>query len=135
MTRAVVDASVLVAVLRGGTAGDVAWVDRALAEHDLLAPDLVRVETTSALRRLVLGGRLEPVAAELALEDLLRLPLELYGFEPLARRVWELHPAVSTYDACYVALAEVLDAPLLTLDRRLARAPGLRCEVRTPSEP
>lgn len=67
----------------------------------------------------------------LAHEDLLALPVELFGHAPLARRAWELRSAVTAYDACYVALAEALEAPLATLDQRLARAPGLRCQLIT----
>ncbi|WP_141242955.1 type II toxin-antitoxin system VapC family toxin [Geodermatophilus obscurus] len=55
-----------------------------------------------------------------------------FPFEPLGDRVWELHPAVTAYDAAFVALAEELGAPLWTLDRRLADSPGPRCTFRTP---
>ncbi len=55
-----------------------------------------------------------------------------FAFEPLASRVWALHPTVTAYDAAYVALAEELDAPLATLDRRLARASGPTCEFLLP---
>ena len=48
---------------------------------------------------------------------------------PLLRRVWELRGNVSAYDACYLALAEALDATLLTADARLAAAPGMRCRI------
>jgi predicted nucleic acid-binding protein len=57
----------------------------------------------------------------------------LVGYASVADRVWELRRTVTAYDACYVALAELLDAPLATLDVRLARAPGLRCQVITPA--
>ena len=69
----------------------------------------------------------------MAQHDLLRLPLELWPYEPVAERVWDLRHNLSTYDGWYVALAELLEAPLATADLRLARAPGLRCEVRVPS--
>ena len=52
----------------------------------------------------------------------------------LAERAWELRGSVTYADACYVALAELLDAPLITLDRRLAQAPGPRCAFLTPPE-
>jgi hypothetical protein len=58
--------------------------------------------------------------------------VELFGYEPVADRVWSLRSAVTAYDACYVALAEALDAPLATIDLRLSRAPGPRCVFKTP---
>ena len=64
--------------------------------------------------------------------DLARLPIDLYPFEPVAQRVWELRDTVSAYDAWYVALAEALDVPLATLDTRLAKAPGPRCAFLVP---
>jgi len=70
--------------------------------------------------------------AQAALEDLLQLDLELHPYAPFAERVWELRRAVSSYDAWYVALAEAFDLPLATLDEKLARAPGIRCEMLMP---
>ena len=64
--------------------------------------------------------------------DLVRLPIDLHPFEPVAERVWELRESVSAYDAWYVALAEALEVPLATLDVRLARAPGPRCSFVLP---
>jgi predicted nucleic acid-binding protein len=68
----------------------------------------------------------------LAHADLLRLPVQLVAYEPVANRAWELRENLTTYDAWYVALAEGIGAPLATLDRRLSRAPGLRCELLLP---
>jgi predicted nucleic acid-binding protein len=90
------------------------------------------VEATNILRRLELAGFLPPGAAAAAHQDLLRLDLELFPFEPFADRIWELRHHLTSYDAWYVAVAEVIAAPLATLDRRLARSPGLRCEFRLP---
>ncbi|MDQ3114155.1 MAG: type II toxin-antitoxin system VapC family toxin, partial [Actinomycetota bacterium] len=64
--------------------------------------------------------------------DLLDLPIEFWPFELLAARVWQLRANLSSYDASYVALAELIEAALVTLDRRISRSPGLKCEVRTP---
>ena len=61
--------------------------------------------------------------------DLIELPLQRAPHRPLLRRCWELRHNLTSYDACYVALAEALDVPLLTADERLAGAPGLRCTV------
>jgi predicted nucleic acid-binding protein len=52
-----------------------------------------------------------------------------YPHAPLAVRIWELRENLTAYDATYVALAEVLDAPMVTMDVRLAQAPGIRAEV------
>ena len=66
---------------------------------------------------------------EAAVEDLLDFELDVYPTGPLLRRVWELHDNLTSYDACYVALAEALDCALLTADARLSRASGPICEV------
>ena len=123
----VVDASVCVAALvDGGPEGR--WAERLVAEHTLSAPQLVLVESTNVLRRLLTNGKLSDLDASTAQRDLLSLPMDLYPFEPLARRVWALRHNLSSYDAFYVVLAEVLEMPLATLDRRLVNAPGPRCE-------
>jgi predicted nucleic acid-binding protein len=70
--------------------------------------------------------------AALAMEDVLSMPVEYFGFEPLGRRVWELRGSVTAYDAWYIALAEALDAPLATIDRRLASSNGGRCQFVLP---
>ena len=93
------------------------------------APDLLRVEVLSVIRREVSQRGLSLRRAEEAVADLLDLPITVYPTAPLLRRVWALRGKVSAYDACYVALAEALGAVLLTADARLAAAPGLRCRV------
>jgi len=60
------------------------------------------------------------------------MPIDLFSYRPFADRVWELRGSVSSYDAWYVALAEGFDAGLITLDRRLAAAPGPSCEFLLP---
>jgi predicted nucleic acid-binding protein len=84
----------------------------------------------SVLRRLVAAGNLPLRRADLALRDLLDLPMQRARPAPLLARCWELRANLTAYDAAYVALAEALDAPLLTGDRRVASAPGIRCQVR-----
>lgn len=79
------------------------------------------------LRRHVGNGSLTEQQANAAIDDLLAFPITVYPTAPLLRRVWELRPNVTANDACYVALAEAAGFPLLTADRRLANAPGLRC--------
>ena len=127
----VVDASAIVAALIDG-GPDGSWARAGLRDEDLAAPPHVYVEVSNVLRRAVLAGRLGPDVGALAHRDLIDLPLATFSFEPLADRVWELHPGVTAYDAAYVALAEALDAPLWTLDRRLAAAPGPQCSFRLP---
>jgi predicted nucleic acid-binding protein len=124
----VVDASVVVsALLVDGPAGDVARQTlRSDAAH---APHLLDVEVTSAVRRWVLAGRLTVEEARSSIRDLADLAITRHGHEPLLDRVLELRDAVSAYDGTYVALAELLGAPMVTGDRRLSRAPGVRCPV------
>lgn len=122
----VVDSSVLVAALTdGGPDGD--WARSGIAVEQLAAPAHVYAEVSSVLRRGVLANKLSREVASLAHRDLVRMPVDVFAFEPLADRVWELHPTVTAYDAVFVALAEALGAPLWTLDRRLIRASGPRC--------
>jgi len=129
----VVDASVVVAALvDGGSSG--AWAEPHLAADALAAPHLMPAEVANILRRAVLAGDLSSDVASLAHRDLLDLRVELFPYEPLADRVWALRANITAYDAWYVALAEQLEAPLATLDHRLARSPGPQCQfVRPPS--
>ena len=127
----VVDASVVVAALVDARA-DGSWAREGLRAAVLAAPAHLHVEVSNVLRRAVLAGHLGREAAALAHRDLAELSITTFPFEPLADRVWELHPTVAAYDAANVALAEELDVPLWTLDRRLAGASGPRCAFRTP---
>ena len=127
---AVVDASVLVTALVARLAGP--WARASISQDALAAPELALAEATNILRRLELSGSVSRLEATAAHRDLLRLKIELYPFAPFAGRVWELRANLTVYDAWYVALAEALDWPLLTLDRRLSRASGPRCEVVVP---
>lgn len=81
------------------------------------------------IRRQSRGGALDLRRAALALTDLVELPLRRAPHRPLLARCWELRENLTVYDATYVALAEVLDAVLLTADERLANSPGPRCEI------
>ena len=71
--------------------------------------------------------------ANSAQSELLRLDIELFPFAPFGDRVWALRSNLTSYDAWYVALAEALDCPLVTLDRKLSRAPGPTCDIIVPS--
>lgn len=124
----VVDASLVVAALVDD-GPDGRWAEGVLASGELAAPHLMPVEVAKILRRAALAGHVSGDAAALAHADLLALRVDLFPYEPFAARVWELRENLTSYDAWYVALAETLDAPLATLDRRLGRVAGLRCGV------
>jgi predicted nucleic acid-binding protein len=125
----VLDASALVELLLGTAAGR-AVLDRiASPDVSLHAPHVADVEVAQALRRLARDGDLDAASAGAALADLRALDLERHSHEPLLDRVWALRDNLTAYDAVYVALAEALDARLLTCDRRLARAPGMSRRV------
>ena len=128
----VVDASVLVAgLLDSGKDG--AWSVGVLAQGSLVAPDLVVVESLNILRRLEQAGRVTELEAASSQADLRELDIELLPARPFQGRIWELRRNLTCYDACYVAVAEALELPLATLDRRLSRASGPRCSFRTPA--
>jgi predicted nucleic acid-binding protein len=128
---AVVDASVVVAALiDDGPAGR--WAEELVASTPLAAPHLMPVEAADILRRAALAGDVSDDVASLGHADLLALAVELFPYDVLADRIWELRGAVTAYDGWYVALAESLKAPLATLDRRLTRAPGPRCSFIGP---
>jgi predicted nucleic acid-binding protein len=124
----VVDASVLAPALADdGVDGD--GVRARLRGEQLTAPELVDLEVVSTLRRAARAGRLDDRRSGQALTDLAALPLRRVPHMPLLARIWELRDNLTAYDAAYVALAEALDALLLTADGPLERAPGVRCEV------
>lgn len=97
---------------------------------EITAPDLVDVETVSVLRKRWLRRTLSEQRFSAAVGDLQRLEFERVPTLRLARRAFELRANVSAYDACYVALAELVQGELLTADRRLAGAAGPRCTIR-----
>lgn len=124
----VVDASVLAPALADdGDDGD--RVRKRLRGEQLIAPELVDLEVISTLRRAARAGRLDGRRSSQALTDLASLPLRRVTHLPLLARIWELRDNLTAYDAAYVALAEALNALLLTADGPLGRASGVRCEV------
>ena len=93
------------------------------------SPHLVDVEVTQGLRRLVRAGELSADRAADAMADLADLDLHRHAHLDLLARAWKLRENVTAYDAMYVVLAEALDAPILTCDAPLAKAPGHRARV------
>jgi predicted nucleic acid-binding protein len=97
--------------------------------ESLHAPHLLDVEVSQVLRRYVREKMITTRRGQEALEDLAGLPLWRYPHDFLIPRVWELRATLPAYDAVYVALAELLDARLLTCDRRIASASGHSANV------
>jgi predicted nucleic acid-binding protein len=129
--RIVCDASAIVALLLD-SGSDGQWVTQTIARSDLAAPNLVHFESANIIRRHELAGIVGADQAAQAHADLLDLAIEPWPYELLAARAWELRHNLSIYDASYVALAELLGAKLVTLDRRISGAPGLRCTITSP---
>ncbi|WP_027942647.1 type II toxin-antitoxin system VapC family toxin [Amycolatopsis taiwanensis] len=125
----VLDTSALVEFLVGRDA-PAERVRTASVGERLAAPYAVDLECASTLRGLVRGGKLPVDEAQRALELLGIIKLKRYDHVPLLPRIWQLRHNMWPYDAAYVALAESLGADLITLDSKLARAPGLSCTVR-----
>ena len=125
----VIDASAAVAmVLRLEQADRI--LDRIFAKAETLhAPHIIDLEVAQVVRRYWRAGDIKAARGEQALHDLAILPIQRHPDEPLLGRIWELRNNATAYDAAYVALAEGLDAVLLTLDSALGRIPGLRSRV------
>ncbi|EST26466.1 hypothetical protein N566_23885 [Streptomycetaceae bacterium MP113-05] len=124
----VLDNSAFVALLT-----DPGVVGKALASRlegdDLAAPGVIDLEAVSALRGLLRGGKITRRTADRAMAQVPLFPLERVPCLGLLPRIWELRENLTAYDAAYVALAEQLDAPLVTGDAKLQRAFGVRCAV------
>jgi predicted nucleic acid-binding protein len=125
----VIDASaVLEVLLNTSAAGKVA--ERLFAGNDTLhAPHVLDLEIAQVLRRYTLSAAMDAERCEQALEDLADLPLNRYPHDVFLLRIWALRRNLTAYDAAYVALAEALDAPLVTRDGALARASGHRARI------
>jgi predicted nucleic acid-binding protein len=125
----VVDASALLEILLRTPAAPA--VERRLFDEreSLHAPHLIDLEVAQVLRRYVASGQISAARGAAALEDLSAFNLRRYPHEWLLSRVWQLRENLTAYDAVYVALAESLEASLVTRDRRLAAAAGHRALV------
>ncbi len=125
----VVDASALLEVLLRTPVAEA--VERRLfgSRQTLHAPHLIDVEVAQVVRRYAAVGEIEPERGVAALADLADMPLRRYSHDFLLPRVWALRHNLTAYDAVYVALAEALDAPLLTRDQRMAAAAGHHARI------
>jgi predicted nucleic acid-binding protein len=123
----VVDASVVVEVLRRSPRGDV--VAARMRGTTLAAPAHLDAEVLSALGRLARAGEAEPDSVARALDRLTRLPVERFPIAPLVQRAWQLRENIALRDGLYVACTESLRATLLTLDGRLARSAPVPVEL------
>jgi predicted nucleic acid-binding protein len=127
----VCDASALAALLLD-SGPDGQWVTQTVESGEIAAPALVTYETANVIRKHELAGQVSPDQSAQAHADLLDLAIELWPYDLLAARAWELRMNLSIYDATYVALAELTGLTLITLDERLAKAPGTKCRIATP---
>ena len=129
--RVVVDASVLIEIaLAGGQLGP-------LAGHDLVAPPLALSEVTSTISEMAWRGQVPRDGVPAALAHLRETPLTITRPDDLSERAWNVASSLGwakTYDAEYVALAQLLDVPLLTLDGRLARGVERLIAVVAPAD-
>jgi predicted nucleic acid-binding protein len=120
----VLDASALLEILLRTKRSDPLLVRALDASERLHAPHLLDIEVTQVLRRLLQRKEITLARAEHAFDDLSNLVIERHEHRSLVPRVWQLRDSLTAYDAVYVALAEALDAPLLTCDAKLAGARG-----------
>jgi len=127
----VVDASALVELLLRTPAAQSIQARMFERHEELHAPQLIDVEVTQVLRRYVLTGELEAGHGRTLLADLALFPMRRHPHHHLLQRVWDLRDNLSAYDATYLALAEALDAALLTDDKRLLTAAHRHSWIRT----
>ncbi|HEY9549103.1 MAG TPA: type II toxin-antitoxin system VapC family toxin [Kiloniellaceae bacterium] len=125
----VVDASALLEVLLRTEAAEAVETRLFATGETLHAPHLLDVEAAQVIRRYAAAGEIDPEQGRAALDDLADFPLRRYPHDFLLPRVWELRANLTAYDAVYVALAEALDAPLLTRDKRLAAGAGRAARI------
>jgi predicted nucleic acid-binding protein len=127
----VVDTSAIIAALRNdGELG--AWSQAYMSQNDLIAPAGVDLEVLSAVRGIWRGGRMSDHTASVAVGRFGRMHIRKLHTISLHQRIWELRDNLASYDAAFVALAERLNAPLLTCDMSMTRASGPRCEFIAP---
>lgn len=122
----VVDASAAVAfIVDDGRVGK--FLSATISANEIAYPSLMPYEVAHVLRRLCLNQLVDETLARQALRGAAVFRGHVFDFADLADRIWQLRHNLTAYDAAYVALAELIDVPLLTLDTRLVSAPGTRC--------
>lgn len=127
MSLAVIDASVLAVFYAADDPRNALVAQRLKVGDALYAPAHLDAEIVSALRGMARRSQgLEQVVPS-ALAHLAGFPIRRMPLPPLLGRMWELRHNITAYDAAYVALAERLDAVLITCDTRLATASGSNC--------
>ena len=126
---AVVDASAVVELLLRSSLGERVRRRILNADEELHAPYLIDIEVLHVLRRYNRIHEMSDRRAEEAISDYLALLIERHSHEVVLARVWELRSNLTAYDATYVALAELIGTPLVTVDRRLAKAAPLVAEL------
>jgi predicted nucleic acid-binding protein len=119
----VIDASAVIDILLGGDRAE--RLESQLADEHWVAPELIDAEVLHTLRGFERVGRIDDERAGGAVDDLGDMPIERFGHRELVPIVWELRHNATAYDAMYIALATVLDCPVVTTDRRLAGMPRL----------
>jgi len=124
----VLDASAAIEVLANAPTGADLRA-RLETEESLHAPHVIDVEVLNVLRRKLRGGEMTAERCAKAIQTFRALPIQRYPHDGLLTRIWQLRDNLSAYDAAYVALAEALDAPLVTFDSRLARSSGHRATI------
>ncbi|MDR1294359.1 MAG: type II toxin-antitoxin system VapC family toxin [Bifidobacteriaceae bacterium] len=128
MGCAVLDASAAVwLLLDPGHRGE--EVAATLANHTLAAPALLPCEVANVIRRRCLAGLIAEGQGRLAVAGLMELAVDLWPWEAVAEQVWHMRESITAYDASYVALARLVDAPLVTADTALAQVAGRWCTV------
>ncbi len=125
----VVDASALLEVLLQTKLAERLMQRLLEPSASLHSPHLLDIEMAHALRRLAQRKEITELRAKLALGDFSQLHIERHGHQALLERIWQLRNSMASYDGAYVALAEALDAPLLTCDSKLAHARGHRARI------
>lgn len=125
----VVDASSVLEVLLRTPAAAQVEARLFATGRSMHAPHLIDLEVAQVVRRYAGAGEIDAERGRDALADLADFPLRRYPHDVLLGRIWQLRSNLTAYDAAYVALAEALEAPLVTRDRRLAAAPGHRANI------